>query len=163
MDAPPVHVVLVEPEIPQNTGNIARTCAATGAHLHLVEPLGFTISDRYLRRAGLDYWHLVEVHRYPSLDAFLRQNEPNALLYITKKGRTVYTDASFSPGCFLVFGRESEGLPQWLLDSCPERTLRIPMVENARSLNLSNAVAILVYEALRCQGFPGLTREPPAP
>ncbi len=163
MNTPPVHVVLVEPEIPQNTGNIARTCAATGAHLHLVEPLGFSISDRYLRRAGLDYWPLVHVHRYPSLDAFLERHDPARLLYITTKGRTVYTDAEYPPGCVLVFGRESEGLPHWLLERHPERTLRIPMVADARSLNLSNTVAVLVYEALRRQGFPGLQQEPASP
>lgn len=161
MSSAPLHVVLVEPEIPQNTGNIARTCAATGAHLHLVEPLGFSISDRYLRRAGLDYWPLVQVHRYPNLDAFLGHHDPTRLLYITKKGRTLYTDAAYPPGCVLVFGRESAGLPQWLLDSYPDQTLRIPMIGDARSLNLSNAVAVVVYEALRRQGFPGLERRPP--
>ena len=149
------HIVLVEPEIPQNTGNISRTCAVTGCVLHLVEPLGFSIDDRPLKRAGLDYWHLLDVRLYPGIEAFFGQN-PGRYHYLTKKAPRAYTEASFRDGDYLIFGKETKGLPESLLQRNPERCLRIPMREGARSLNLSNAVAVTVYEALRQTGFAGL-------
>lgn len=151
-----MHVVLVEPEIPQNTGNIARTCAATGCVLHLVHPLGFSLEDRYLKRAGLDYWHLVEIHHHHSIDELLSRYPPENFFFATTKAGRLYTSVRYTPSCFLVFGKETQGLPVTLLARYPEQCIRIPMVSAARSLNLSNAVAIVVYEALRQQGFPGL-------
>lgn len=150
------HIVLVEPEIPQNTGNIARTCAATGAVLHLVEPLGFSIDDRRLKRAGLDYWSLLDVRRYPSLDAFFERNAAERYYYLTTKAPRAYTEAAFADGDYFLFGKETRGLPEPLLTANPERCLRIPMREGARSLNLSNSVAVTVFEALRQTGFAGL-------
>ena len=151
------HIVLLEPEIPQNTGNIARTCAATGACLHLIEPLGFSLDDRYLKRAGLDYWHLMELHVHPSMEAFLTQfPEPRWHLCTTKAPRS-YTSATFRDGDFLLFGRETRGLPEDLLRKHYDACIRIPMRPQARSLNLSNSVAIVLYEALRQTGFPDLT------
>jgi len=149
------HIVLVEPEIPQNTGNIARTCAATGCALHLVEPLGFSIDDRHLKRAGLDYWHLLNVYLYPTLDAFFEKN-PGRYYYLSTKAPRAYTEASFRDGDYLIFGKETKGLPEPLLRANPERCLRIPMREGARSLNLSNSVAVTVFEALRQTDFVGL-------
>ncbi len=151
-----LNVVLVEPEIPQNTGNISRTCAITGARLHLVRPLGFDISDRAVKRAGLDYWHLLDLRVYENLDEFLRMNGDRPLWLATTKGRRRYTEVSYEEECWLVFGRESAGLPAWLRERSPDRCIRIPMIEGARSMNLGNAVAVLCYEALRQQGFPGL-------
>ena len=151
-----LNVVLVEPEIPQNTGNISRTCAITGARLHLVRPLGFDISDRAVKRAGLDYWHLLDLRVYENLDAFLAMNGDKPLWLATAKGSVRYTEAAFGEDCWLVFGRESQGLPAWLREKYPDRCLRIPMLPGARSMNLGNAVAVLCYEALRQQGFPGL-------
>ena len=151
-----LHIVLVEPEIPQNTGNIARTCAATGAVLHLVEPLGFSLEDRYLKRAGLDYWDMLTTRRYPSLDHFMEEHGDGPLFYVTTKARQVYSDAAYPPESYLLFGKETAGLPEDLLKAHPERCIRIPMIEGARSLNLSNAVAIVAYECLRRQGFAGL-------
>ncbi len=154
-----LHVVLVEPEIPQNTGNIARTCAATGCPLHLVRPLGFSTDDRYLKRAGLDYWPLVTVRYWDNL-ASLRQAYPDSTFYYaTTKGQRLYTEFRYAPGDFLVFGRETAGLPAELIAANLSHCLRIPMSEDvrARSLNLSNAVAVVVYEALRQLGFPELT------
>lgn len=156
-----LNVVLVEPEIPQNCGNIARTCAATGSRLHLVRPLGFDISEKAVRRAGLDYWHLVEVFDYDSLeDLFSRRPEAarDAWLTTTKAPRP-YTEARFTPDSWLFFGKETAGLPRALRERFPERCIRLPMVDEARSLNLSNTVAVCVYEALRQAGFPGLTAE----
>ena len=153
-----LNIVLVEPEIPQNCGNIARTCAATGSRLHLIRPLGFDISDRAVKRAGLDYWHLVEVRDYEGLDDLFRQH-PEALADLwlaTTKAPQDYTQARFSPDCWLFFGKETAGLPEWLREKYRDRCIRIPMISEARSLNLSNSVAILAYEALRQQGFPGL-------
>ena len=151
------NIVLVEPEIPQNTGNIARTCAATGCRLHLVRPLGFEVSDRYLKRAGLDYWHLLEIFYYDSF-AELESKFPNSrFFYFTTKGRTRHSDASFRNGDFLVFGKETKGLPEELLLSHPDECLRIPMFSETRSLNLSNSVAVAVYEALRQTDYRGLT------
>lgn len=153
------HVVLVQPEIPQNTGNIARTCAATGCALHLVRPLGFEISDKYLRRAGLDYWHLVNVEVHESLEAFLAQYPAARLHLFTTKAKRTYTQAQYREGDFLVFGRETRGLDEEFLVQHPEECVRIPMREEARSLNLSNSVAIAVYEALRQNDFAALAQE----
>ncbi|MBQ7682381.1 MAG: tRNA (cytidine(34)-2'-O)-methyltransferase [Oscillibacter sp.] len=154
-----LNIVLVEPEIPQNCGNIARTCAATGSRLHLVRPLGFDISDRAVKRAGLDYWHLVEVFDYDGLDAFFaaRPEAASDLWLSTTKAPRPYTDAVFTPSSWLFFGKETAGLPAHFRERFPERCVRLPMVSDARSLNLSNSVAVLVYEALRQTGFPGLS------
>ena len=156
--AAPIHIVLVEPQIPQNTGNIARTCAATGAHLHLVHPLGFSVGDRQLKRAGLDYWHLLSVTHYEDLSAFLAANA-GPFFYFTTKARAVYSDAAYPEGSYLVFGREDKGLPEAVLTAHPERCVRLPMIAGARSLNLSNAVAVAAFEALRQHNFKGLLRE----
>ena len=152
-----LNIVLVEPEIPQNCGNIARTCAATGSRLHLIEPLGFDISEKAVRRAGLDYWHMVEIVTYPSLDDFLEKH-PNIVMWLaTTKAPRDYTQAVFQDDCYLVFGKETAGLPEAFRMAHYEHCIRIPMQEDARSLNLANSVAILTYEALRQQGFPGLS------
>lgn len=155
-----LHVVLVEPEIPPNCGNIARTCAATGSRLHLVEPLGFDISDRAVRRAGLDYWPLVKVAVYPNLtDLFEKHHEAREDLWLaTTKAPQDYSEARFSPDCWLFFGKETAGLPRYFREAFRERCIRLPMVEGARSLNLANSAAVLVYEALRQNGFPGLKK-----
>jgi len=147
------NIVLVEPEIPANTGNIARTCAVTGCGLHLVEPLGFSIEDKYLKRAGLDYWSLLDVHRYKNLAEFLQGKDPNLLFLATKKGTKSYTEISFPQGAYFLFGKETQGLPENLLNAYPGQCLRIPMREGIRSLNLSNSVAIIVYEAFRQHHF----------
>lgn len=151
-----LNVVLHEPEIPQNCGNIARTCAATGAVLHLIRPLGFDISEKAVRRAGLDYWHLVDVRVYDSLEEFFSKNNVSQLWCLSTKAPRCYTEASFQDGCYLLFGKETKGLPEAFLDSHYNECVRIPMRQDARSLNLSNAVAITVYEALRQTGFSGL-------
>jgi len=153
-----LNIVLVEPEIPQNCGNIARTCAATGSRLHLVRPLGFDISDRAVKRAGLDYWHLVEVCDYGGLDELfsLHPEALNDLWLTTTKAPRSYQEAAFSPDCWLFFGKETEGLPLPFRRRFAERCIRLPMISEARSLNLSNTVAVCVYEALRQNGFPGL-------
>ena len=151
-----LHIVLVEPEIPQNCGNIARTCAATGAVLHLIRPLGFDISERAVRRAGLDYWHLVDVREYENLDDFFSKNDVRQMWCLSTKAPRSYTEAAYGPDDFLVFGRETRGLPESLLSRVYDRCLRIPMVPGARSLNLSNSVAIVLYEALRTLDFPGM-------
>lgn len=153
-----LNIVLVEPEIPQNTGNIARTCAATGSRLHLVEPLGFRIDDRQLKRAGLDYWHLLDIQRYSDLDAFFQRNSGRFFFCSTKAARN-HAEVQYQDGDYLVFGKETQGLPESLLAKQYEHALRIPMISDARSLNLSNAVAIVVYEALRQLGFPGMKLE----
>jgi len=153
-----LNVVLVEPEIPQNTGNIARTCAATGSSLHLVKPLGFSIDDKHVKRAGLDYWSLLDLHVYENLEEFFQKNDISKFYFATTKGRQSYTDFAFEEGAFLLFGKETAGLPKEILSKYPEKTMRIPMVkdERARSLNLSNSVAIIVYEVLRQLNFPEL-------
>jgi len=152
----PFHIVLVEPEIPGNTGNISRLCAATGCHLHLVRPLGFTIDDKNLKRAGLDYWHLLTIS-YHDCFADLQQLYPDGRFYChTTKTDRFHSDAQFQTGDFLVFGKETAGLPDSILDQYPGRCVRLPMIEGARSLNLSNAVAVSVYEALRQTGYGGL-------
>ena len=151
------HVVLVEPEIPQNAGNIARTCAATGCVLHLIKPLGFEISDKYLKRAGLDYWHLVKVELHESVEEALFGVSEEKLHFFTTKSSRVYSEARFCEGDYLVFGKETKGLPNELLLAHPAACVRIPMREEARSLNLSNSVAIAVYEGLRQNGFGALS------
>ena len=151
-----LNIVLVEPEIPQNTGNIARTCAATRSRLHLVEPLGFDISERAVRRAGLDYWHMVDLTVYDSLDHFFSVNPRPDLWLATTKAPRDYTQAELREGCWLMFGKETAGLPEDLRMRWYDRCVRIPMRPDARSLNLANSVAVLTYEALRQQGFPGL-------
>ena len=152
-----VNIVLVEPEIPQNCGNIARTCAVTGSRLHLIRPLGFDISEKAVRRAGLDYWPLVDLRVYDGLDPFFAEYPQPDLWLATTKAPRDYTQASFREGCWLFFVQETAGLPAWLRERYPERCLRIPMRGEVRSLNLSNAAAVLTYEALRQQGFPGLS------
>lgn len=153
------NIVLVEPEIPQNTGNIARTCAATGCTLHLIKPLGFEISDKYLKRAGLDYWNLVDVFVYENFEE-LCAKYPNARFrFYTTKARKTYTEADYAEGDFLVFGKETRGLDEELLLKHPDECVRIPMYSEARNLNLSNAAAIAVYEALRQNDFKGLKAE----
>ncbi len=151
-----INIVLVEPEIPQNTGNIARTCAVTGARLHLVRPLGFDISDKAVKRAGLDYWFLLDLRVHDSLEDFLRENGDKPLWLSSTKGQKRYTEARFEEECFLLFGKETAGLPAWLREKYADRCLRIPMVDEARSMNLGNSVAILCYEALRQRDFAGL-------
>ncbi len=152
------HIILYQPLIPQNTGNIARTCAATGMDLHLIGPLGFSIDDRHLKRAGLDYWHLLNVFTYESYEAF-RAARPEARPWMAStKGRVCYTEAEYGPDDWLMFGAETTGIPKEILDSDPERTVRIPIREQARCLNLSNAVAVCAFELLRQNGFPGLKK-----
>ena len=151
-----MHIVLVEPEIPGNTGNIARLCAATGCELHLVKPLGFSIEDRYLKRAGLDYWHLVKVHVHENFAEVVRLYQGHNFYFNTTKASKRHSDIAYQHDDMLVFGKETAGLPQELLTANPDNCIRIPMIEDARSLNLSNAVAVVVYEAFRQQEFPGL-------
>jgi tRNA (cytidine/uridine-2'-O-)-methyltransferase len=152
-----VNIVLVEPEIPQNTGNIARTCALTNSVLHLVKPLGFSIDDKHLKRAGLDYWPLVEIHVYDSFNELLEKYDRNMFFYSTTKGKQTYTDMKYFDNCFLVFGKETAGLPRDLLSKNEDRTIRIPMRGDIpRSLNLANSVNIVLYESLRQLNFPGL-------
>ncbi|MCQ2409309.1 MAG: tRNA (uridine(34)/cytosine(34)/5-carboxymethylaminomethyluridine(34)-2'-O)-methyltransferase TrmL [Clostridia bacterium] len=152
------NVVLFEPEIPQNTGNIARTCAATGCRLHLIEPLGFKIEDKYLKRAGLDYWPLVEVITYKNIDEFYEKNPEvkENIYYLTTKGSIRYDKVSYKEGDYFMFGPETRGLPEELLHDNYGQAVRIPMIEEARSLNLSNSVAIVVYEAVRQTDAAGL-------
>lgn len=150
-----LNIVLVEPEIPQNCGNIARTCAATGARLHLVKPMGFTVEDKKLKRAGLDYWHLLDITYYEGLDDFFAKNS-GPFYYFTTKAPRRYTDVTYPLGAYLVFGREDAGLPEALLHDNQPWCVRLPMRDEARSLNLSNTVAVGVYEALRQQQFDGL-------
>jgi tRNA (cytidine/uridine-2'-O-)-methyltransferase len=153
----PLNIVLVEPEIPQNTGNIARTCAVTGAKLHLIEPLGFSLEDRYLKRAGLDYWNRLELMLHGSLNHFINFLSPEAdILLTTKRGSRWYADITYGTSSYVLFGRESAGLPEHLLYRYPARWIRLPMRPGTRSLNLSNAAAVITYEALRQQDFPGL-------
>ena len=148
------NIVLVEPEIPYNTGNIARTCAATGSTLHLVKPLGFSTEDKYLKRAGLDYWDKVRVIYHENFQELRKKYPEGRFFYLSTKGKRYYHEVSYKPGDFLVFGKETQGLPQELLEANKEYTFRIPMLPQIRSLNLSNTVAIVVYEALRQLQFP---------
>ena len=151
-----LNIVLVEPEIPQNCGNIARTCAATGSRLHLIHPLGFDTSEKAVRRAGLDYWHLVEVRDYENLEDFFSKNDVAQMWCLSTKAPRSYVEADFQDECYLFFGKETKGLPEDFLAAHFDECVRIPMRSDARSLNLSNAVAITVYEALRQLDFPGL-------
>ncbi|MDK3768350.1 tRNA (uridine(34)/cytosine(34)/5-carboxymethylaminomethyluridine(34)-2'-O)-methyltransferase TrmL [Staphylococcus pseudintermedius] len=154
----PIHVVLYQPEIPANTGNIARTCAATDTHLHLIRPLGFSTDDKMLRRAGLDYWKYVSITYYDNIESFFEQTEGQYFL-LTKFGSKNHTSQDFSDvdqNCYFIFGKETTGLPDWVKDKYDNTALRIPMNENVRALNLSNTAAILVYEALRQQNYPNL-------
>lgn len=151
-----LHIVLLEPEIPQNTGNVARTCAALGAVLHLIEPLGFSLEDRYLRRAGLDYWPFVQVRIHPNLDAFLKDSKTENIYPASRRGTRFYTEYQYPDLCYFLLGKESTGLPQEVLDRFPDRVVRIPTRAGIRSLNLSSAAAVLAYEYARQKGFPGL-------
>ncbi|MFA7573280.1 MAG: tRNA (uridine(34)/cytosine(34)/5-carboxymethylaminomethyluridine(34)-2'-O)-methyltransferase TrmL [Lutispora sp.] len=151
-----INIVLVEPEIPQNTGNIARTCAATGCKLHLIKPLGFSVEDKYLKRAGLDYWSLVEIRYHDNLNAFFDTYRDGKFFFSTTKGKNIYTEAKYQNDCFILFGKETAGLPKNLLLENPDKCIRVPMIDEARSLNLSNSVAIVVYEALRQVRFPNM-------
>ena len=151
-----LNIVLVEPEIPQNCGNIARTCAATGSRLHLIRPLGFDISEKAVKRAGLDYWHLVEVFDYENLEDFFAKNDVKQMWCLSTKAPKSYTQAEFADECYLFFGKETKGLPEDFLEAHRESCIRLPMRQEARSLNLSNSVAITVYEALRQLDYPSL-------
>ncbi|MGN1095798.1 MAG: tRNA (cytidine(34)-2'-O)-methyltransferase [Eubacteriales bacterium] len=151
-----INIVLIEPQIPQNTGNIARTCSATGAALHLVGPLGFEIDDKKMKRAGLDYWNELEIYYYDSAAEFFEKNAGESMFFFSKKASRVYTEAEYPKRVFLVFGKETTGLDESLLHENFERTLRLPMREGKRSLNLSNTVAVAVYEVLRRRDFESL-------
>lgn len=148
-----INIVLVEPEIPQNTGNIARTCSVTGAALHLVKPLGFEIDDKKMKRAGLDYWHELEIYYYENLAEFLEKNKDEEMWLFSKKASRVYSEVVYPKRVFLVFGKETKGLPEDLLEDRFSHSLRMPMKEGSRSLNLSNTVAISVYEVMRQRDF----------
>ena len=148
-----LNIVLVEPEIPQNTGNIARTCAATASDLHLIRPLGFFVDDKKLKRAGLDYWENLNLFYHDSLDEFLQKYDINKMFFVTTKGKLCYTDVEYPDECFMLFGKETAGLPGWLLETNGEQCIRIPMMEDTRSLNLSNSAAIITYEYYRQKGF----------
>ena len=154
-----LNIVLHQPEIPQNTGNIGRTCAATGTKLHLIEPLGFQLNEKALKRAGMDYWHEIDVATYVNYEEFLEKNPGAKIYYATTKGRQLYSDASYEPDCFLMFGKESGGIPEEILKDHPDACVRIPMLGETRSLNLSNAAAIVLYEALRQNQFSGMKVE----
>lgn len=151
-----MHIVLVEPEIPGNTGNIARLCAATGCELHLVRPLGFSVDDRHLKRAGLDYWHLLKIHYHDSIEQVFEAYPGQSFYLNTTKAERSYAEPCYASNDLLIFGKETAGLPDSLLQKYPQQCVRIPMIENARSLNLSNAAAVVVYEALRQQNFDSL-------
>ena len=151
-----INIVLLEPEIPQNTGNIARTCAATGAALHLIRPLGFAIDDRKLKRAGLDYWDKLDITYYDGLDDFYAKNQGATVYYYSTKAPRAYTEIAYPENVFLMFGKETKGLPEELLEANLDRVVRIPMRDSLRSLNLSNSVCVGVYEVLRQRGFDGL-------
>lgn len=154
-----ITVVLHEPEIPQNTGNIGRTCVACGARLHLIEPLGFRLTEKALKRAGMDYWHELDVTTYVNYEEFLEKNPGAKIYFATTKGRRLYCDVSFEPDCFLMFGKESGGIPERILKEHPRECIRIPMLGETRSLNLSNAAAIVLYEALRQNNFANMKLE----
>lgn len=152
-----MNIVLVEPEIPANTGNIARTCAVTGTRLHLVRPLGFSTEDKYLKRAGLDYWSLVDISYYDNIAQLLEEYPLGRFFYISTKGNKSYHSVEYGSDDFIVFGKETRGLPEELLRANHRHCLRIPMINSVRSLNLANSVALVLYEALRQQGFPGMS------
>lgn len=151
-----LNIVLHEPEIPANTGNIGRTCVATGSRLHLIRPLGFDISEKAVRRAGLDYWQNLDLCVYDNWEDFCKKNPGVKIYMATTKARKAYTDVSFEPDCFIMFGKESAGIPEEILLDYQETSIRIPMIGDIRSLNLSNSVAIVTYEALRQNGFEGM-------
>jgi tRNA (cytidine/uridine-2'-O-)-methyltransferase len=153
----PFHIVLVEPEIPANTGNIARTCAATNCSLHLVRPLGFSTDDKVLKRAGLDYWHSVDIHYHNSFWDLKDKHPEGRFFCATTKAPRHYADFTYKVGDFFVFGKETKGLPKDILDAHKEYMIRMPMTDKVRSLNLSNSAAIMVYEGLRQNGFPGMS------
>ena len=148
-----INIVLLEPEIPANTGNIGRTCVATGTRLHLIEPLGFSLSEKALKRAGMDYWPDLDVTTYIDYEDFLARNPGAQIFYATTKGRHIYSDAAYPDGCYIMFGKESAGIPEEILREHPDTCVRIPMIGETRSLNLSNSVAVVLYESLRRQGF----------
>ena len=148
-----LNIVLFEPEIPANTGNIGRTCVATNTRLHLIEPLGFSLEEKQLKRAGMDYWKDLDVTTYVNWEDFCQKNPGAKVYYATTKARHVYSEVSYEPDCYIMFGKESAGIPEEILKDNPETCVRIPMVQGARSLNLSNSVAIVLYEALRQQQF----------
>ena len=155
-----LNIVLVEPEIPQNAGNIVRTCAVTGAILHMVRPLGFEVSDKYLKRAGLDYWHFVDISYYDSIEEVMDKfYNGNNFYFFSTKAKKIHSDVSYKDGDFLVFGKETKGLPEPLLEKHYNECVRLPMMNECRSLNLSNSVCVGVYEALRQLGYPNLTTE----
>ena len=154
-----LNIVLLEPEIPQNTGNIARTCAATGASLHLIEPMGFTVTDAKLKRAGLDYWDKLDITYYKDIEDFYERTKGGKYFYFSTKAPRCYTDIAYPNPCYLIFGKESAGIPESILKKNLERTVRIPMRDSLRSLNLSNSAAIAVYEVLRQRHFEGLEEQ----
>ena len=154
-----LNIVLLEPEIPQNTGNIARTCAATGASLHLIEPMGFTVTDAKLKRAGLDYWNKLDITYYKNIEDFYERTKGGEYFYFSTKAPRCYTDITYPNPCYLIFGKESAGIPETILKKNLERTVRIPMRDGLRSLNLSNSAAIAVYEVLRQRHFEGLEEQ----
>lgn len=154
-----INIVLLEPEIPANTGNIGRTCVATGTRLHLIEPLGFSLSEKALKRAGMDYWPDLDVTTYVDYEDFLARNPGAQIFYATTKGRHIYSDAAYPDGCYIMFGKESAGIPEEILREHPDMCVRIPMIGETRSLNLSNSVAVVLYEALRQQGFAHMKTE----
>lgn len=154
-----INIVLHEPEIPQNTGNIARTCAATGASLHLIRPLGFEIDNAKLKRAGLDYWHKLDIFYYDGIEDFYKKNPNASVFYFSTKAPRAYTEIEYPEEVFLMFGKETKGLPEALLEKNPNSCVRIPMRDGLRSLNLSNSAAIAVYEVLRQHGFDGLRED----
>ena len=154
-----LNIVLFEPEIPANTGNIGRTCVATGTRLHLIEPLGFRLNEKSIKRAGMDYWEHLDVTRYMNFEEFLEKN-PGAKIYMaTTKGQHVYSDVTYEPDCYIMFGKESAGIPEEILVKNPENCIRIPMLSEIRSLNLSNSVAVVLYEALRQNNFDNMKLE----
>lgn len=154
-----MNIVLLEPEIPQNAGNIARTCAVTGSRLHLIKPLGFSVEDKYLKRAGLDYWQYLDITYYENFEDFVTKNPDTRLIMATTKAKKVYTEIEYKKDDYIVFGKESAGIPEEILLDYKETSVRIPMAGELRSLNLSNSVAIMVYEALRQLNFEGLVTQ----
>ena len=154
-----LNIVLLEPEIPANTGNIGRTCVAAGARLHLIEPLGFSLSEKALKRAGMDYWKSLDVTTYIDYQDFLDRNPGEKIYMATTKAQKVYTEAAYEPDCYIMFGKESAGIPEEILVENKENCVRIPMIGDIRSLNLGNSAAIILYEALRQNGFKGMETE----
>jgi len=154
-----MNIVLLEPEIPQNAGNIARTCAVTKSTLHLIKPLGFSVEDQYLKRAPVDSWNLLDIYYYDNFDDFLKKNKYPVIFMATTKSKKLYTDVQYQQNDYIMFGKESAGIPEEILLQYPQTSVRIPMFEQARSLNLSNAVAVVLYEALRQQNFDGLLKQ----